>query len=223
MENVMPSQLKEFTSAAARPLPVILLADVSGSMAAEGKIDALNQSVREMLATFASTDDLRAEIHVAIITFGGEARLHTPLQPASAIKWIDMTAEGGTPMGQAMTIGADLVEDRDKIPGRAYRPTIVLISDGRPTDSWQAGLDRIAKQGRAQKADRMAMAIGGDADVEMMRSFLADEKKHVFVAADARRIKDFFQFVTMSVTARSRSANPNDVPQMQNPFDLDRL
>ena len=217
------TQLKEFTAAAARPLPVILLADVSGSMAAEGKIAALNQSVREMLSAFSSSDDLRAEIHVAIITFGGEARVHTPLQPASAVKWTDMAPDGGTPMGQAMTLAADLVEDRDKIPGRAYRPTVVLISDGQPTDSWEAGLDRIAKQGRAQKADRMALAIGGDADIEMMRRFLADEKKQVFVAADARRIKDFFQFVTMSVTTRSRSANPNDVPQMQNPFDLDRV
>lgn len=217
------SQLKEFTATAARPLPVVLLADVSGSMAAEGKIAALNQSVRDMLATFSSSDDLRAEIHVAIITFGGEARVHTPLAPAGSVKWTDMIADGGTPMGQAMAMAADLIEDRDKIPGRAYRPTVVLISDGQPTDSWQTGLERIAKQGRAQKADRFALAIGGDADVEMMRRFLADEKKQVFLAADARRIKDFFQFVTMTVTARSRSANPNDVPQMQNPFELDRL
>jgi uncharacterized protein YegL len=219
----MNTQLKSFTSSAARPLPVILLADVSGSMAADGKIEALNQSVREMLATFASSDDLRAEIHVAIITFGGDARVHTLLQPAAAVQWTDMAANGGTPMGQAMAMAADLVEDRDKIPGRAYRPTVVLISDGQPTDAWQAGLDRIAKQGRAQKADRMALALGGDADIEMMKRFLADDKKQVFVAADARRIRDFFQFVTMSVTARSRSANPNDIPEMQNPFDLDRL
>ena len=81
----------------------------------------------------------------------------------------------------------------------------------------------MTKNGRAQKADRMALAIGGDADTDMLRRFLNDEKKQVFVAADARRIKDFFQFVTMSVTARSRSANPNEVPQMQNPFDLDRV
>ncbi|RKH69398.1 vWA domain-containing protein [Corallococcus aberystwythensis] len=219
----MTSPLKEFTSSAARPLPVILLADVSGSMAAEGKIDALNQSVREMLSTFTSTDDLRAEIHVAVITFGGEARVHTSLQPASAVKWSDLVAEGGTPMGQAMTLAADLVDDREKLPVRAYRPTIVLISDGQPTDSWQAGLERVTRQGRAQKADRMALAIGGDADVDMLRRFLNDEKKQVFVVADARRIKDFFQFVTLSVTARSRSANPNDVPRMQNPFDIDHL
>jgi len=217
------SQLREFTATTARPLPILLLADVSGSMAAEGKIDALNQAVRDMLATFASGDDLRAEIHVAIITFGGEARVHTPLQPANAAQWTEMVASGGTPMGCAMAMAAELIEDREKIPGRAYRPTVVLVSDGQPTDAWQAGLDRLTKEGRAQKADRMALAIGGDADVEMLQRFLADEKKKVFIAADARRIKDFFQFVTMSVSARSRSANPNDVPQMQNPFDLDRI
>lgn len=217
------SELKEFTVSAARPLPVILLADVSGSMAAEGKISALNSAVREMIATFASTDDLRAEVHTAIITFGGDgARLHTPLQPASEVKWCDMVASGGTPMGAAMTLAADLIDDKDTIPGRAYRPTVILISDGHPTDSSQSGLVRMA-QGRAQKADRLALAIGGDADTDMLRRFLNDEKKQVFVAVDARRIKDFFQFVTMSVTARSRSANPNDIPQMQSPFDLDRL
>lgn len=219
----MNTPLKEFTASTARPLPVILLVDVSGSMAVEGKIDALNQCLREMLATFASTDDLRAEIHVAIVTFGGEARIHTELQPASTVKWHDIAADGGTPMGQAMVLAADLIDDKDKISGRAYRPTVVLMSDGQPTDSWQTGLDRMTKQGRAQKVDRMALAIGGDADTDMLRRFLNDDKSQVFFAADARHIKDFFQFVTMSVTTRSRSANPNERPQMQNPFDLDRV
>jgi len=192
-------------------------------MAAEGKIGALNQSVREMLSTFASTDDLRAEIHVAIITFGGEARLHTPMQTASTVQWTNMTASGGTPMGQAMTLAADIIDDNDKIPGRAYRPTVVLVSDGQPTDSWEAGLDRMTKQGRAQKADRLALAIGADADIDMLRRFLNNKEKQVFFAADARRIRDFFRFVTMSVAVRSRSVNPNEIPLMQNPFGLDQL
>ena len=119
----MTSQLKEFTTSAARPLPVILLADVGGSMAAEGKIDALNQSVREMLSTFASTDDLRAEIHVAIVTFGGEARLHTPLQPASAVKWSDMVADGGTPMEIASNTANWVLFQSGQIWGEIYFST----------------------------------------------------------------------------------------------------
>ena len=47
------SRLKSFTLQAARPLPVILLADVSGSMGVQGKIQALNLAVQEMLTAFA--------------------------------------------------------------------------------------------------------------------------------------------------------------------------
>lgn len=221
----MSTPLNDFVAQAARPLPVIILADTSGSMAADGKIEALNQSLREMLTTFSGTDDLRAEIYVSIITFGGDARLHTNLMPASKVEFSDLIASGGTPLGQAFDFAAALIEDKSVIPSRAYRPTVVLVSDAQPTDTgnWEIALDKLTQQGRAQKADRMALAIGADADLNVMQRFLANPEKKVFRADDARRIKDFFQFVTMSVTTRTRSANPNDVPKMQNPFDLDKL
>ena len=46
------SKLKEFVMASARPLPVIILADISGSMSTNGKIDALNDAIAEMIETF---------------------------------------------------------------------------------------------------------------------------------------------------------------------------
>jgi uncharacterized protein YegL len=64
---------------------------------------------------------------------------------------------------------------------------------------------------RASKAVRFALAIGDDADHEVLKAFLADPSKQVFSAAQARQIKQFFRWVTMSVTARSRSVNPNTV------------
>lgn len=217
------SEFKAFTTSSARPLPVILLADVSGSMDAEGKIGALNQAVREMLQTFAESSELRAEIQVAVITFGDQAQLHTRLQPASQIAWTDLSASGSTPMGRAMELAADLIEDREQLPSRAYRPTVLLVSDGQPTDAWEQGLARLTTQGRAQKADRMALAIGADADEAMLRRFLAGPEKRLFRAQDARQIKEFFRLVTMSVSGRSRSANPNDAPPLQDPFDLEVL
>ena len=77
------SMLKEFTVQSARPLPVILLADVSGSMGVDGKIQALNLAVREMLSAFQDEADLRAEVHVAVVTFGGHAKVHTPFCPCA--------------------------------------------------------------------------------------------------------------------------------------------
>ena len=90
----MPS-LKAFTVSSARPLPVILLADVSGSMAADGKIDALNGAVAEMQAALAEEEDERAEIHLAVVTFGGTATFHVPLTPANDVRWTPIRADGG--------------------------------------------------------------------------------------------------------------------------------
>ena len=215
------SELSEFTMSSARPLPVIVLADVSGSMAANGKIDVLNEAVREMIATFAEEEDTRAEIHVAVVTFGADgARLHKPLKPASEVTWESMSASGRTPMGGAFTLVQQLVEDREAIPGRAYRPTIVLVSDGVPTDDWKTPLASLLGSDRAAKAARFAMGIGDDADKETLRAFLVGDEGRVFEAHEAREIRKFFRWVTMSVTSRSRSANPNNVVAVE-PTALD--
>jgi uncharacterized protein YegL len=206
------SELQEFTVSSARSLPVILLADVSGSMSAQGKIDALNSAVADMIASFAEEDEGRVEIRVAIITFGhGKARVHKPLQPASQVTWQNMEAKGRTPMGAAFEMAFQMLEDRQQVPSRAYAPTLVLISDGQPTDEWKEPLERLLSSERASKAARFAMAIGDDADVAMLREFLASSSNEVFMAHEAREIKKFFRWVTMSVTFRSRSNNPNKV------------
>ena len=217
------SKLKEFTMSSARPLPVIVLADVSGSMAADGKVDALNEAVTEMLSTFAEEDDTRAEIHVAVITFGnGGAALHKTLKPAHDTTWEPMKAAGRTPMGEAFALAQGMIEDQELIPGRAYRPTLVLVSDGVPTDDWQGPLRRLLGSERASKAMRFAMGIGADADSQTLIEFLDDAEARVFEAHEAREIKKFFRWVTMSVTTRSRSSNPNSVVAIE-PTDLDEF
>lgn len=209
----MENKLKEFTVSSARPLPVIVLADVSGSMSVDGKIQSLNQSMREMLESFRGEEDLRAEIHVAVITFGGnQVHRHLPLAPAAGARWTDLPADGNTPMGSAFRAAKELLEDRAAIPGRAYRPTLVLVSDGQPTDEWKAPLDELLASERGGKAFRMALGIGADADMAVLSAFLRDPEARVFRADEARQIRQFFRFVTMSVTGRSRSANPNVAP-----------
>ncbi|RKH44294.1 vWA domain-containing protein [Corallococcus sicarius] len=209
------SKLKELTIPGARPLPVIVLADVSGSMNTDGKIQSLNQAMKEMLESFKSEDDLRAEIQVAVLTFGGgTVRRHVPLTSAASAGWTDHPAAGGTPMGAAFQTAKDLLEDRSAIPGRAYRPTLVLLSDGQPTDEWKGPLKVLLDSERGGKAFRMALGIGADADMEVLSAFLNDPEARVFKADEARQIREFFRLVTMSVTSRSRSANPNVAPQV---------
>jgi uncharacterized protein YegL len=213
--------LKEFTVAAARPLPVILLADVSGSMAANGKIQALNQAVREMITAFAEEEDTRAEIQVAVITFGdGQVNVHQPFRPAKEIQWQNMGAQGDTPLGMALTLVTEYLEDHKLIPSRAYRPTVILVSDGQPNDEWETPLAHLTNSERGKKAMRFALAIGDDAETAMLQRFLNNPESRVFAAHESRQIKQFFRWVTMSVTQRFRSANPNQ-PEALSPPSLD--
>jgi len=208
--------MKQFAAQTARPLPVIILADVSGSMEENAKIHSLKTALQGMIASFAKEGRLNAEIQVAVVTFGGEgAREHLKLTPAHMIERMDdLVAAGGTPMGSAFRLVAEMVENKELIPARAYRPTIVLVSDGWPTDDWEDAFKALTHSERAKKATRMAMAIGSDADKKMMASFINDPETPVFEAHHDQDIVRFFRAVSMSVTNRSRSTTPNQIEQI---------
>ena len=217
------SELKKFQVQTARPLPVIVLADTSGSMSVDGKIEALNRGLKDMVTSFASESRLRAELQVSVIAFGGNnAEMILPLTPSHQIEGItQLEASGMTPLGGALTIANELIEDKERIPSRAYKPVVVLISDGYPNDDWQEPFQRFVNGERAAKATRFAMAIGSDADEAMLGDFANDPEAPLFRAENARDIHRFFRAVTMSVNARSQSAKPNQSAPLQIPADDD--
>ena len=207
-----PFDPSKFTASKPKPLPVILLLDVSGSMRG-AKIQNLNEAVKDMLVTFRDTENVETEIHVAIITFGAEVKLHQALASAGDIQWHDLSASGGTPLGTALKMAKAMIEDKNVVPSRAYCPTVVLVSDGRPGDSWKQPLNDFIGGGRSSKCARMAMAIGADADEGVLGKFIEGTKIPLFYAENAKQLRDFFKFVTISVTIRTQSLNPNVVPE----------
>ena len=212
------SKLKQFQVQSARPLPIIVLADTSASMSVDGKIDALNKALKEMISTFASESRLRAELQVSVITFGGTASKHLPLTAAHQIEGFEpLPANGGTPMGAAFQLAADMIEDQEVIPSRAYKPVVVLISDGHPTDDINSSFELLMNGERSSKATRFAMGIGADAELSLLSDFANDLEAPVFKAENARDIHRFFKAVTMSVTTRSRSTAPNQSTPLELP------
>lgn len=215
----------KYTVAKARPLPVILLLDRSGSMAGE-KISTLNVAVNQMIESFKSAGQGEAEINLAVISFGGDVSYDIPLQPVAELSDCRLQANGGTPMGAALSMAKDLLEDKERIPSKCYRPAVVLVSDGAPTDEWEKPMDDFVEGGRSSKCQRFAMAIGTSQDDPVLNRFMHRMEQSVYLASDATKIRDFFQFVTMSVSQRSRSQNPNALPppgsKSQNITDLAR-
>jgi uncharacterized protein YegL len=208
---------KKFTTQEARPIPIILLLDVSTSMAGE-KIDSLNAAVNEMLNSFRELGELSTVI--AVISFGSQVRSHyePPYMNSSEIQWTDLTISGSTPMGEALKMAKAMVDDKETTKGKWYRPLAILVSDGQPTDSWEQPMDDFISEGRSSKCDRMAMAIGQGADEGVLGRFIAGTENKLFYAHDAKDIRNFFKLVTMSVSVRSKSKDPNVIPQAE-PLD----
>lgn len=201
--------INKFVKNEARPLPVILMLDTSGSMSGE-KIEVLNSAVKDMIADFKNERLTEISLHLAIITFGGNAEVHNELMPVNQIEFSNLSANGMTPMGGALQLAINLINDKEKVSSKGYKPIVVLVSDGMPNDNWKEPLDEFINGKRTSKCERWALGIGQDADYAMLEMFLNDKEKKVFDASAAKEITKFFRFVTMSTIARTRSANPNE-------------
>ena len=123
-------------------------------------------------------------------------------------------------MGTALQMAKDMIEDKETTPGRAYRPLVILCSDGAPTDDWKMPMENFIKNGRSSKCDRMAMAIGSDANEDILKNFIVGTENPLFYAKDVSAMHKFFKFVTMSVTSRSHSQNPNQVFKLEAPKEI---
>ena len=214
------SDVQNYLYQSPRTLPVILLLDTSGTMNENNKIGVMNSAVMDMLRSFKGGSNTIASISVAIITFGGpRAKIHLEMTSADELD-LDamktMTAGGMTPMGDAITLAKNIIEDKEQISSRSYRPTVVLVTDGLPNDQWVEPLRAFKDEGRSSKCHRMAMGIGVDRVGEaydVLKDLTGDEEM-IFSASEADEISRFFKYVTMSMNDRLNSPDPNAMPPM---------
>ena len=197
----------EFTSQPKKVLPLILLADTSSSM--REWMRELNTAIRDMLGTLKEQESLKAEIHISFITFGnGGANLHTALTPVSNIEFNNFTEGGMTPLGGALRIAKEMVENREIIPSKSYAPIILLLSDGAPNDNgWENEMYRFINDGRSKKCMRMSLGIGRDYDYDVLKRFSSSGE--VYEAKDSTNIIDFFKFMTMTIKEKTLSTDFN--------------
>ena len=182
--------------------PVVLLLDTSASMTGE-PIRALNAGIRafrdELLA-----DPLAAKrVEVSIVSFGP---VTTDVDFAAAAEFDPPTlAPGGdTPMGRAVSAALDLIERR-KSAYRAngvpyYRPWVFLITDGAPTDAWQAAAERVHAEEAAKRVAFFAVGVGA-ADLATLSRITPREP----VRLEGLRFRELFRWLSSSLSAVSRS------------------
>jgi uncharacterized protein YegL len=158
-----------------RPLHFIWICDCSGSMSVNGKIETLNNAIRQSIPLMreAAADNPHVEVLVRVITFSDGAQWQiAQAVPVENFEWNDLVADGVTDLGKALS----MVAEQLKVPpmtNRALPPVLVLITDGQPTDDFGGGLKTLLEQPWGKKAVKIAIAVGQDADRDVLQRFIA--------------------------------------------------
>lgn len=197
---------------ARRVLNLFLMIDTSGSMYGE-KIAAVNDAIRNVLPIITSIDDDNpdAEIKISALTFAGEIDWLTPTPVRAAdFKWNDMDADSCTRMGEAIRQLSQQLSHKHGMLASAsgsYAPVIIMLSDGAPTDDFHAEMAAIMSNNWFVHSMRIAIAIGSDADINVLRTFTGNSEL-VFRVQNIDALKNVIKAtVVTSTMVASRSSS----------------
>jgi uncharacterized protein YegL len=192
---------------ASRPLHFFWICDCSGSMQSDGKIQSLNNAIKEAIPHMqkAADENPNAQVLVRVLKFSDGAQWHlADPTPVADFRWTDLKAEGMTDMGRALT----MLGEQLHIPpmtDRALPPVLVLISDGQPTDDFEAGLRYLMDVPWAKRAVRIGIAIGNDADQDTLRKFIANTEIQPLQANNAETLVNYIRWASTAVLRAASS------------------
>ena len=194
--------------------PCVLLLDTSSSMNG-APLDALNVGLRQYRDELVADSLASKRVEVAVVTFGGQVRTAHDFSTAESFVPSSLSAEGNTPMGEAILKATDMLTERKSLYRQNgilfYRPWIFLITDGGPTDVWTTAAQRV-RQGEDSKAfSFFAVGVEG-ANFEVLKQLSVREP----LKLDGLRFRDLFQWLSNSQKAVSRSQTTDEV-RLANP------
>jgi uncharacterized protein YegL len=209
MDQVPFGEVSDFAVNSEPRCPCLLLLDTSGSM--RGKpIDELNAGIRQFKDELLADEMAQKRVEIAIVGFG-------PVQVLSDFQTPDvfippsLSAGGDTPIGAAIEAGLTLLDQRKQAYRSNsisfYRPWVFLITDGGPTDYWQAAADKV-KQGEAgNRFSFFAVGVEG-ARMDVLAQIATREP----LKLQELRFRDLFKWLSNSLSSVSQSKLGTQVP-----------
>ena len=196
-------------------VPICLCLDVSGSMEGE-PIRELNEGIKFFYEAIREDEMAIFSAEICIITFGGSAQLIEDFANIERQANIpSLVATGYTPMGEAVNMALDCLEQRKKeyrdVGVDYFQPWLVLMTDGSSNgdsdELWRA-IERTQEAIENKKLTIFPIGIGSEADMDVLRKF---SPKRQPLKLKGLNFREFFTWLSQSVSATSQSMPGEDI------------
>lgn len=191
----------------------VLLLDISGSMSGQ-PIEELNAGVQTFFEEICHDDFARFSVEPAVVTFGkghGSVDVAMPFTSCANVQDIQpprFQAGGGTPMGEAIATGLNLLKRRKDDYRRQgiayYQPWMVLLTDGAPTDRWEEAARDVHALCGGRKLVFIGVGVGGGVDMGTLSQICPPNRPPKLL--HGLRFAEFFEWLSQSMGAVSRSS-----------------
>jgi len=178
---------------------LFFVVDVSGSMTGE-KIGTLNTAFRELLPELKEFESTGVVLKIAFLTFStGCSWIHPSPIPLSSFQWNKLEADGESDLGMALRELSTKMSKEEFLSDLStstytIAPIIFLMMDGEPTDDYKNGLAVLQKNIWFKYAVKVAVAIGNDADKDVLEEFTEDNKSVIDVCTP-EALKKWIRFI----------------------------
>ena len=195
-------ELEDFAQNPDPRCPCVLLLDTSGSMFGE-KIKHLNEGLVALKESLIEDEHASRRVELAVVSFG-PVKIENDFYTAANFNPPELSANGMTPMGEAIELGITMVNERKETYKESgikyYRPWILLITDGEPTDSYYKAAS-LVKEGEEKKKFSF-FAVGVD-HANMQK--LAEISVRPPLPLSGLNFRDLFIWLSASMTTVSNS------------------
>lgn len=206
-------RMTDLTEAPRKELPVFYVLDTSGSMSG-ARISSLNHAMEECLIALQdlAKSNADAKLKISVLEFNSGCKwmtAHGP-EPAEDFEYEPLTAGGLT------SLGAALKELNSKLSTKEYlgsmvgslMPVIIFMTDGEPTDEYEAELAAIRQNRWFRYATKIGFAVGDGANEQVIASVVGNSEA-VITTTDLALFRKLMKFVTVTASKLvSQSATP---------------